>query len=276
MIMQGTEVDVESRHLVRSADEVLLEIPVAGPVSRVAAYGVDTVVLLCIETIGILAAVLLGALTLITVRAWSVRVIEALGVDGGLGLVGLVVLITALQLVAEVGYFVGWELLLSGQTPGKRLFGLRVVRSGGLPLTPWASLVRNVLRAVDQLPIGYVVGLVSILMTPDGKRLGDVAADTIVARVSRTPRADALPTIDPARVEAVRITAAQAGTLDENAARLARSALRRLSSLDADRHEAVLDVATRSLAHRLAMTDAPADREAFLHAVVRAWDAARR
>lgn len=80
------------------------------------------------------------------------------------------------------GYFVLFELLGGGRTPGKRLTGLRVVRDGGYPIDLYASIVRNLVRIVDFLPFAYGVGLGSIFLSPDYKRLGDYAAGTLVIK----------------------------------------------------------------------------------------------
>ena len=84
--------------------------------------------------------------------------------------------------VVVLGYDILFEVLASGRTPGKRLNGLRVVRSGGEPVGFLTSAIRNVLRLVDFLPFAYVIGAASILATRKNQRLGDVAAGTLVVR----------------------------------------------------------------------------------------------
>lgn len=81
------------------------------------------------------------------------------------------------------GYFIvleGW----SGQTLGKRLFGVIVVSRDGSPITFRQSITRNLLRVVDGL-LSYAVGLVVMLVTQDRQRIGDLVADTIVVRTRR-------------------------------------------------------------------------------------------
>jgi len=73
-----------------------------------------------------------------------------------------------------------FEMLPRGATPGKRALGLRVVMDSGLPLTMSACVTRNLLRAADYLPFLYGAGLLSILVRSDSKRLGDLAAGTLV------------------------------------------------------------------------------------------------
>ncbi|MES3034558.1 MAG: stage II sporulation protein M [Gemmatimonadota bacterium] len=80
------------------------------------------------------------------------------------------------------GYFVAFEAIWDGQTPGKRLLGLRVVRNGGGGVDIGASAARNVIRVVDFLPLGYFVGMVTIVANQRNQRLGDLVAGTIVVR----------------------------------------------------------------------------------------------
>jgi RDD family protein len=78
-----------------------------------------------------------------------------------------------------------FELTPSGATPGKRTFGLKVVMDNGLPVTPAAAVARNMLRVADFLPFGYGFAIVSMLVRADSKRLGDIAAATMVVHESR-------------------------------------------------------------------------------------------
>ena len=92
------------------------------------------------------------------------------------------------------GYFVLFEWLWNGQTPGKRLLKLRVIREDGRPVTLWEALARNLLRIFDAVP-GFVapvysVGLISIFLSKRDQRIGDVFAGTVVVR----ERADEAPT----------------------------------------------------------------------------------
>jgi uncharacterized RDD family membrane protein YckC len=80
------------------------------------------------------------------------------------------------------GYFLVGEVLGHGQTWGKRWMGLRVVRDDGSRVRFGDSVIRNLLRLADILPGNYVVGMVSILVTRQHKRLGDMAAGTVVVR----------------------------------------------------------------------------------------------
>jgi uncharacterized RDD family membrane protein YckC len=104
----------------------------------------------------------------------------------------LAVLIIVIFLIFS-GYFVLFEWLWNGQTPGKRLLKLRVIREDGRPVTLWEALARNLLRIFDAVP-GFVVpvysiGLISIFLSRRDQRIGDVFAGTVVVR----ERADEAP-----------------------------------------------------------------------------------
>jgi uncharacterized RDD family membrane protein YckC len=93
------------------------------------------------------------------------------------------------QAVMVLGYFmisIGYGIILEwfwrGQTVGKRLLGLRVVDEQGLKLQFSQVLIRNLLRFVDMLPLFYVVGGLTSLLSTRAQRLGDWAATTIVVR----------------------------------------------------------------------------------------------
>jgi uncharacterized membrane protein SpoIIM required for sporulation len=95
---------------------------------------------------------------------------------------GTAVLILA-QFAVLWGYYVLFEGLRDGQTPGKRIHRLRVVREGGYSVTFGVSAVRNLVRVLDMQPfVFYLVGLGSMLVTKRGRRLGDLVAGTIVVR----------------------------------------------------------------------------------------------
>jgi uncharacterized RDD family membrane protein YckC len=85
-------------------------------------------------------------------------------------------------------YPVLFEMSAAAATPGKRVLGLYVLMANGLPITPAACLVRNLLRVVDMLPLLYAFAIVSILLRRDSRRLGDLAAGTVVAYRDRIER----------------------------------------------------------------------------------------
>lgn len=94
-------------------------------------------------------------------------------------IIGLFILIAFIFLW---GYYIFFELLWNGQSPGKRWVGLRVLRSSGTPITLTESIIRNLVRIVDFLPVAYGVGVVTMFIDGKSRRLGDMAASTLVVR----------------------------------------------------------------------------------------------
>ena len=107
----------------------------------------------------------------------------------------IAILILVFALVFS-GYFIFFEWFWSGQTPGKRLLKLRVIREDGRPVTLWEAVARNLLRIFDAIP-GFVlpiysVGLITIFMSRRDQRVGDMFAGTVVIR----ERSDEAPTFE--------------------------------------------------------------------------------
>ena len=135
---------------------------------------------------------------------WVIRIAVIYGAAmvaaflGGIGTAFWIILV----FVLEWFYPVAFELASAGATPGKRAFGLRVVMDNGLPVTAAASMTRNLLRVADFLPLGYAAAIVCLLVRGDCKRLGDLAAGTLVVHQPRAERRTALenvPLVMPAR-----------------------------------------------------------------------------
>jgi uncharacterized RDD family membrane protein YckC len=87
---------------------------------------------------------------------------------------------TTIGFLLFTGYPIWFELRHQGRTPGKRVFGLRVVDGRGLPITLEQSFVRNVVRVLDFVPLFYGLGGLVALFDRDRRRLGDILADTLV------------------------------------------------------------------------------------------------
>ena len=160
---------------ITTPEGIELELRLAGPVPRACAWAID---------LAVRAAIMLG-LTF------------ALGQLGALG-VGLL-LICAFLL--EWLYPAVFEIRYDGATPGKKWMGLRVVNDDGTPVTVSAAFVRNLLRAVDFLPVMYGVGLAAMLINREFRRLGDIVAQTVVVHRAEPRRAavfaDAPPLAPP-------------------------------------------------------------------------------
>jgi len=108
----------------------------------------------------------------------------------------MIALMIILLFLLFAGYFIFFEWLWDGQTPGKRLLKLRVIREDGRPITLWEAIARNLLRVFDAtpgflVPI-YSVGLIVIFLSSRDQRVGDIFAGTVVIR----ERTDEAPTFD--------------------------------------------------------------------------------
>lgn len=136
----------------------LLLIP-TGPIPRILAYTTD----LLIRTL------FLGLI------AWAISSWGEFGT-------GFYLLI---YFVLDWFYCVLFEMLNNGQTPGKKIFDIHVVHDDGTPLSWGASILRNILRAVDFLPLAYITGLISMVCNHQFKRIGDFAAGTMVVYIPK-------------------------------------------------------------------------------------------
>jgi len=126
---------------------------------------------------------------------WVAAIIS--GMLGGIGMAFWFIL----WFVLEWFYPVAFELGRGGATPGKRAMKLKVIMDNGLPITPAASLLRNLLRVADFMPLLFGAAIVSMLVRSDGKRLGDIAAATLVVYLPRpAPKAtlDLVAPVPPA------------------------------------------------------------------------------
>src|SRR6266581_4295903 len=83
------------------------------------------------------------------------------------------------------GYYSLFEAFWNGQTPGKRLLKIRVIKDSGRQITVFEALARNLLRIVDMLPSFYLIGVITMLCNREQKRLGDLVAGTIVVHERR-------------------------------------------------------------------------------------------
>lgn len=77
-------------------------------------------------------------------------------------------------------YFILFEKLWQGQTPGKRVAQIRVIEATGQPLNWAASIIRNLVRFVDTFI--FMVGVVFMIFDKNERRLGDFLGGTLVIR----------------------------------------------------------------------------------------------
>lgn len=142
---------------VHTPEGVELRLPAAGPLLRSVAWGID-------------AGIRMGVL-------WVFAIALSFLGEAGAGVVAVIAF--AIWWIYPMAFEVVWQ----GQTPGKRAMRLRVVRSDGAPVGWQGAVVRNLLRTVDMLPLGYAAGIVTGFLDPWGRRLGDIVAGTMVVHL---------------------------------------------------------------------------------------------
>lgn len=145
---------------VETPERVELQFTIASIGTRFLACAIDHL----IQMVGIAAIIILTELNLFTLAfgEWA-EVVSIIAV-----------------FVIFFGYFIVFEALGNGQTPGKRWFGLRVIRFDGRPLDFFSAMARNLMRLADIIPFGYSVGLVAVFASRHSRRLGDYVANTVV------------------------------------------------------------------------------------------------
>ena len=151
-----------------SAENVSFSLETAGLGSRLAALSIDTAIQLLVAFLG--AITVLGLESYLSLSSYVPPFLESVG-DAVLIILGFLLFF---------GYYFFFEWLWEGQTPGKRWFGLRVTMTDGLPLSLWPAMIRNIVRLVDFLPVGYGFGAVVCLASELNQRGGDLAAGTVV------------------------------------------------------------------------------------------------
>jgi uncharacterized RDD family membrane protein YckC len=162
-----------AEYSVLTPERVSLQYDIAGIGSRGAAALLDTVV----QVVALF--IILIALSATALIGMALNVRGGLSEAGGIFLVALYILAV---FVVTAGYYIFFEIVWNGQTPGKRALGVRVIRENGYPIRPVDAVIRNLVRVVDWLPATYGVGLIAMLLNKRSKRLGDFAAGTIVVR----------------------------------------------------------------------------------------------
>ncbi|MGC4051283.1 MAG: RDD family protein [Paludibaculum sp.] len=155
-------------HSIETPEQTRLHFQLAGIGSRFLAMAIDTTIQIVAFLAGLLILAVSGGrlfmvFAFIPQQWWTAASV-------------------AFNFVLYYGYFTIFEIAWRGQTPGKRIIGIRVIKESGRPLAPAETIGRNLLRIVDQLPGIYAVGLLTALFNAQSKRLGDFVAGSIVIR----------------------------------------------------------------------------------------------
>ncbi len=178
--------------VLRSPEKVEIRYEIGGIGSRALAAVLDDLIVLTL--VGLLALLLI---TLEQVAGTLTNLLTILGEGWSLALSAFIAYLT------WFGYYIAFEIFWNGQTPAKRLFGLRVMRIDGTPVTPQAIFIREFLRLVDALPIcifGYSVAGFVAFFNPYGQRIGDMLAGTFVVK-ERPTVAPSLETLSQTYLE---------------------------------------------------------------------------
>jgi uncharacterized RDD family membrane protein YckC len=154
---------------IQTPENVAFGYQVAGLGSRFVATLVDTIIIFLLQVVAVVVAGLITSAISETafadkLSAWIIAIF------------GLI------MAIFYWGYYIFFELLWNGQSPGKRWVGLRVIRANGTPITLSEALIRNLVRIVDFLPAAYGVGIVTMFIDKQSRRLGDLAAGTLVVQ----------------------------------------------------------------------------------------------
>ncbi len=160
---------------IETPERVAFTYDVAGLGTRVMAYLIDLAVR------G--AVLLLGMVAFFVIRERQ----GFGGVPSGILAAGVVAFF-----LLQWGYWTLFETFWNGQTPGKRVMGIRVIKEGGFPASLVDVALRNVVRVVDFLPLFYGIGVICMFLSKRHQRLGDIVSGTLVVRqtASRPPSLD--------------------------------------------------------------------------------------
>ncbi len=179
--------------ILKTPESVNLEFTLAGIGSRVYALLIDyTLWFLALASFIIVGTLLAAQIVDLVVQLGG-------GNDIGLWLIAIGLLI---WFAIYVGYFVLFETLWQGQTPGKRIAKIRVIQDTGQPINLYQATLRSLLRPIDDL---LFLGFFLIVLSPREKRLGDLVAGTIVIQVERPLGTETLKTSDMAQRAATRL-----------------------------------------------------------------------
>jgi uncharacterized RDD family membrane protein YckC len=161
---------------IRTGESVALEFELAGLGSRFLALCVDLLIQGAIFT----ALLIAYFVFMVTIGQAETRlhVPPALAQSLPAAIVSIVIF------VLTIGYFIIFEVWWDGRSPGKRALGLRVIRDAGFPIDWGASVIRNLVRIVEAALGFYALSAISVLLSKENKRPGDIAAGTIVIRDS--------------------------------------------------------------------------------------------
>jgi uncharacterized RDD family membrane protein YckC len=259
-------VSTDEHYRIDTPENIAFSYDVAGIGSRFLAALLDTLLLLFLQFV--LFVVLIGALA---------------ASDASDEIGDIVLAIFALLSFGFLwGYFLFFEMIWNGQSPGKRLARLRVVREGGRPVTFVASAIRNLIRIIDFLPSLYALGLLTMFIDKRSRRLGDLAGGTLVVKErqavtlqSLVTRAEALPSAQDAAANDEPLLP-NMHLLDDETYDLVQDFLRRRGELRPERRAELGRQLAEQLSARLDLSYNRSSPEPFLNTLVRDYRRSRQ
>ena len=231
-----TSTPLDTDVAIETPEHIVFHYRLAGPARRAVACLVD--LFICYGAVAILA-------TIVVVSFWSSATSGDISSTAKAG--GGVVLLALFA--AQWVYFVVFEAT-RGQTWGKRITGVRVLAENGRPIGWRAASIRNLLRAADALPTGYLVGLVSMSISSRFQRLGDLAAGTIVVVPETAGHASPIQLSPPAQPKELA-TLPDDVTLDPDEREAIEMFLRRRFTLGRAREHELASMIAGPIAERL-------------------------
>ncbi len=250
---------LDDRYIIDTPENIEFSYNVAGIGSRFMAAIIDTVIL------GIIITMLL---VVFSALASAISDIESAFI--------VTVLIISANIFFILGYYIFFELVWNGQSPGKRAVRLRVVREGGRPITFTASAIRNIVRLIDFLPGFYGLGVLVMFVDKRARRLGDLTGGTLVVKERHAisletlgARAEPLPLSSLIQNVAPTDLLPNVHLLTHHDYELVQEFLRRRNELGRESRQRLGTQLTQGICNRMGVSLPSSNYELFLERVVR-------
>jgi uncharacterized RDD family membrane protein YckC len=181
--MSSQLIESQETLIIETPERVQLEFALASIGNRFLACAID-------HLIQVLAIILVYLVALILLSASPTGEVSEFVAETPKWVFAIVIIVVFLLFTS---YFAIFEWIWNGQTPGKKLLKLRVIREDGRPVTLWETIARNLMRLFDIMPLPfYSIGFIAVFLSSRDQRIGDLFAGTVVVR----ERVDEAPTFD--------------------------------------------------------------------------------
>jgi len=246
-------------YLISTPENVDLHLELAGAGNRILACLIDTLLTY-------------GLMTGVTIVCWCIDYLIGTAPILPSARVVIAVIVTVIGFVLSFliyfGYFIYFETAWQGLTPGKKVAGIRVIEQNGQPVSRSSVFIRNLLRVIDEGLL--LIGLLVMIIDPKERRLGDLAANTIVIRERKT----SFSTTDlKLTAQLSESDAFDAGRISGEEYELLLSFLKRRQQLDRSHRIAVANKLEEYFAQKLGVPTNQANAELFLESVFLSYQA---